>query len=295
MTTTRPVACERRIQPVAVGRLSASKARGTGVCARFAVVELAIWGAVYGAYLALRGLTIGSPAEALAHADKVVGAERALDLFHEASLQRALGPLVEIFSTYYLLGFGPVLGLVIVWLALRRPELYRELRTVLLVSLAIASIGYVLFPTAPPRLVPGLGIADTVGLSGHDHGSFAGIRFDPYAAMPSMHVGWALIVGVYGRRAARTLTVRRLFVLHPAVMAVAVSATGNHYFLDSAAGIAVAGLALTLVRLRPRLRLERLTSRRFLPHLAYLTTPCTRAAWPDKPARSALQLERSAV
>ena len=261
--------------------------------ARFAVAELAIWAAVYGGYLALRGYTIGSTAEALAHADKVVGAERALDLFHEATLQSALGPLAEVFSTYYMLGFGPLLGLVIVWLALRRPELYRELRTVLLVSLAIASIGYVLFPTAPPRLVPGLGIADTVGLSGHDTGSFAGIRFDPYAAMPSMHVGWALIVGLYGRQVARARVVRLFFLLHPAVMAVAVSATGNHYFLDSAAGVAVAGLALALVRARPRRRLERLTSRLSQPPRRYLNAPCM-AAWPD-PDRSSLQPERCAA
>jgi PAP2 superfamily len=279
-------------QAVAAGRPSPSRASSSHF-ARFAVVELAIWGAVYGGYLVLRGFTIGSAAEAVAHADKVVGAERALDLFHEAALQGALGPLAEIFSTYYMLGFGPLLGLVIVWLALRRPELYRELRTVLLVSLAIASIGYVLFPTAPPRLVPGLGIADTVGLSGHDTGSFAGIRFDPYAAMPSMHVGWALIVGLYGRRVARARILRLFFLLHPAVMAVAVSATGNHYFLDSAAGVAVAGLALALVQTRPRRRLERLTSRLSRPPRRYLNAPCM-AAWPD-PDRSSLQPERCAA
>jgi hypothetical protein len=280
------------VRAVAAGRPGPSTASSSHF-ARFAVVELAIWSAVYGGYLVLRGFTIGSAAEALAHADKVVGAERALDLFHEAELQSALGPLAEIFSTYYMLGFGPFLGLVIVWLALRRPELYRELRTVLLVSLAIASIGYVLFPTAPPRLVPGLGIADTVGLSGHDTGSFAGVRFNPYAAMPSMHVGWSLIVGLYGRRAAHTLTVRRLFLLHPTVMAVAVSATGNHYFLDSAAGVAVAGLALALVTTQPRRRLERLTGRLFQLPRRSLNAPCM-AAWPDAD-RSSLQPERCAA
>ena len=290
--TRSPATWRVGVQAVAAVRPGPLRA-GSSHFARFAVVELAIWGAVYGGYLALRGVTIGSPAKALAHADKIVGAEQALDLFHEASLQGALGPAVEIFSTYYLLGFGPFLGLVIVWLALRRPELYRELRTVLLVSLALASISYVLFPTAPPRLVPGLGIADTVGLSGHDTGSFAGIRFNPYAAMPSMHVGWALIVGLYGRRAARTLTVRRLFLLHPAVMAVAVSATGNHYFLDSAAGIAVAGLALALVRTQPRRRLERLTSRLSQPRRRYRNAPCT-AAWAD-PDRSSLPPDRCAA
>jgi hypothetical protein len=111
--------------------------------------------------------------------------------------------------------------------------------------------------------------------------------------MPSMHMGWALIVGLYGRRAARTLTVRRLFLLHPAVMAVAVSATGNHYFLDSAAGVAVAGLALALVRTQPRRSLERLTSRLSQPPRRSLNAPCI-AAWPD-PDRSSLQPERCAA
>ena len=63
----------------------------------------------------------------------------------------------------------------------------------LFISLGIALVVYLAFPTAPPRLVPGLGIADTVGLSGHDTGSFAGVRFNPYAAMPSLHVGWSIL------------------------------------------------------------------------------------------------------
>ncbi|HEX9415356.1 MAG TPA: phosphatase PAP2 family protein [Gaiellaceae bacterium] len=264
--------------------------------ARLLVVELAIWAAAYGGYLTLRGLTIGNPAEAHAHAGEVVRAERALGLFHEASLQGGLGAVADVFSTYYLLGFGPVLGLVIVWLGLRRPELYRELRTVLLVSLALASVAFVFFPTAPPRLVAGLGITDTVGLSGHDTGSFAGIRFDPYAAMPSMHVGWALLAGLYGFRAARSRLLRLFFLLHPAVMAVAVSATGNHYFLDSAAGVAVAGLALALVWLGPRLSLRRQTTslrgRAFMPELAVLRP---RARWSRPAGCSALDLERSAA
>jgi len=118
----------------------------------------------------------------------------------------------------------------------------------LLLSLAIAVVFYVLYPTAPPRLLPGLGIADTVGLSGgHDAGSFAGIKFNPYAAMPSMHVGWSLLVGLVGFRTARRLPLRVFFALHPFVMAMTVTATGNHYFLDSIVGATVALTAVALV------------------------------------------------
>jgi len=98
--------------------------------------------------------------------------------------------------------------------------------------------------------VPGLGIADTVGLD-RDGSSFAGVPYNPYAAMPSMHVGWSLLVGLFAIQAANSLLVRLFFAAHPAVMAVAVTATGNHYFLDSVAGAAIALAALRLWRLVP--------------------------------------------
>jgi hypothetical protein len=220
--------------------------------ARFAAFELAVWSALYGAYLAVRGITIGSPGEAFANAREVVSLERALSVFHESSVQRFLAPAEEFLSAYYMLGFGPVVLAVCVWLALRDRPAYRSLRNALLLSIALATVVFVLYPAAPPRLVGGLAIEDTVGLGGHDTGSFLGIRFNPYAAVPSMHVGWTLLVGLHGFRAARRRLVKAAFLVHPAVMAVAVTATGNHFFFDSVAGIAVALLALGLLRLRRR-------------------------------------------
>jgi PAP2 superfamily len=150
-----------------------------------------------------------------------------------------------------MLGFGPVVAGTLVWLAFNQPDLYRRLRTALLVSLGFAAVSYALLPMAPPRLVPDIGIADTVGLAGgHDTGSFGGVvPFNPYAAMPSMHVGWSLLVGIFGFRALRGRPLRWVFAAHPVVMAVAVTATGNHYFLDSAAGVAVVLSALVAIRL----------------------------------------------
>jgi hypothetical protein len=224
---------------------------------RFVLAELALWTFLYMAYLAVRGATIGDRHTAVAHATDVLRLERALDLAHEEALQHALQAALDVFSAYYMLGFGPTIFVVLLWLAFRHRPLYRELRTVLLVSLGLAMIAYVAYPTAPPRLVPGLGIADSVGLSGHDTGSFAGIRFNPYAAMPSMHVGWSLLVGIAGIRAARHRLARLLFALHPPLMAVTVTATGNHYFADSIAGVAAALAAVGALalarRLRPRL------------------------------------------
>lgn len=236
---------------------------------RFAAFELAIWAALYGAYLVVRGLTIGSTQDAIAHASDVVHVEQAAGLFHEETLQSALSGLHDVLSAYYMLGFAPLIGVVVVWLALKRPDVYRELRTVLLFSIALATVVFIVFPTAPPRLVPGLGIADTVGLGGHDTGSFAGIKFNPYAAVPSMHVGWSLLIGLYGIRAVSRPVLRAFFLLHPVVMTVAVTATGNHYFFDSLAGIGVALLALFVAR-----RSRPLAAALFRPPLTIAERPC---------------------
>jgi len=122
--------------------------------------------------------------------------------------------------------------------------------------LGLAVIGYLAYPTAPPRLVPGLGISDTVGLSAHDTGSFAGIRFNPYAAMPSMHVGWSVLVAIFGFRTARSPWLKAFFVAHPFLMVLTVTATGNHYFVDAIGGAAAAlgsiVLVATIRQARPR-------------------------------------------
>jgi hypothetical protein len=220
--------------------------------ARFAVGEVAIWALVYGTYLAVRSFSIGKPHEAVVHAADVVRIERDAGVFHERSLQHELAPIAHVFSTYYLLGFAPLITVMTFWLGLRQRELYRRFRNALLVSVSLASIGYVCFPTAPPRLAH-LGIADTVGMSAHDTGSVLGIRFNPYAAVPSMHVGWSVIVAYIGWRAVRRPWLRAVFVAHPVLMALAVTATGNHFFFDCAAGALVAaGTLLVLERRRPR-------------------------------------------
>ena len=194
--------------------------------ARFVAVEFAVWAVVYGSYLMLRSAAIARPDEALKHAHAVVGLEQTLGLFQGARIQHASDTVAGLLSAY------------------------------LLISIAIASVVYVAYPVAPPRLAD-LGIAGTVGLSAHDTGSFMGIRFDPYAAMPSMHVGWSLLLGRYGVLAAPPRIVRTFFFIHPAVMVLAVTATGNHYVLDSIAGAAVAGIAFALVRLASRLSVRR--------------------------------------
>lgn len=220
---------------------------------RFAATQLAVWASLYGVYLFIRSLAIKNAGHAFAHAVQLVQLERVTGLLHEASVQHAVASVSALrvfFDLYYMLGFGPFLGATLVWLGLRHRAAYRELRTAMLASLGLASVLFVLYPTAPPRLVHGLGIADTVGLSGHDTGSFAGIHFDPYAAMPSMHVGWSLLLAVIAIRVVKRRLLRLLLALHPLLMTVAVTATGNHFFVDALAGVSVALLGYALVSCR---------------------------------------------
>ena len=215
--------------------------------------ELALWAAVYGAYLGLRAIAIAGESRAFSNAHRVIGAERTLGLSQEAGAQRALHPAEPLLSTYYMLGFGPLILTALVWLAWRRRDVYRSLRTALLCSIGMAAVVHLTFPVAPPRMIAGLGISDWVGLSGgHDSGSFAGIRFNPYAAMPSMHVGWSLLVGLAAWRVLPG-RLKALGLLHPVMMVLAVTATGNHYLLDAIAGaaVALAGLGVGAVLSEP--------------------------------------------
>jgi PAP2 superfamily len=224
---------------------------------RFAALELGVWASLYPAYLAIRSSSIDDRHDAIAHASNLIDVERATGLFHEAEIQNVFGPIVDALSAYYMLGFGPLIVTVLVWLGARHRDLYRQVRTLLLGSLGLAVIGYIAYPTAPPRMVPGLGISDTVGMSAHDTGSVAGIRFNPYAAMPSMHVGWSLLIGIFGFRASRSRWLKGFFVLHPMLMVLTVTATGNHYFVDAIAGAATALAAMVLVAALRRARTQR--------------------------------------
>jgi hypothetical protein len=224
---------------------------------RFVLFEILVWASLYPAYLAIRGSSIDDGHEAIRHATSLIDVERAVGLLHEADVQSAVQPVVDAFSAYYMLGFGPLIATVLIWLGIQHRELYRSLRTLLLTSVGLAVIGYVAYPTAPPRMVPGLGIADTVGMSSHDTGSVAGIRFNPYAAMPSMHVGWSVLIGIFGFRAARSRWLKAFFAAHPFLMLLTVTATGNHYFVDGLAGTAAALAAILIVSGLRRVRSRR--------------------------------------
>jgi hypothetical protein len=102
---------------------------------RFAAVELLVWASVYPAYLAIRSSSIDGHREAVAHATELVDLERATGLLREADVQSLFHPIVDFFSAYYMLGFGPLIATVLIWLGIRHRDHYRRLRTLLFASL----------------------------------------------------------------------------------------------------------------------------------------------------------------
>jgi hypothetical protein len=217
----------------------------------FLGAELLLWACLYAVYFVVRGQTISGPPEALANARAIIDFEQWLGVAHERSFQdaaQAFGAVAWLLSHYYELGFFPLVIACLVYLTRADRERYRELRVTMLLSISVALVVFWLVPTAPPRLVPELGIADTVGMQSHDVGSVYGVSYNPYAAMPSMHVGWSILVAYGIFMVARRRWVRRVALLHPVIMSIAVVTTGNHYLVDGLAGAAIAVPVLLLVR-----------------------------------------------
>jgi membrane-associated phospholipid phosphatase len=190
---------------------------------------------------------------ALAHGWGVLQLERSLGLDPELALNRWLTghrTLGLLLSDYYNNAhFIVTLGL-LGWLWYRRTDIYRPLRNTLVAINAIGLLVFWLYPTAPPRLLTGSGFSDVVAsthaLGGWHTGSLAVVA-NQFAAMPSLHIAWAVWCSLAMWRLSSRLWVRCVAVLYPCVTCVAVLATGNHYLLDVLAGAATAALAVLLV------------------------------------------------
>jgi hypothetical protein len=210
---------------------------------------------LYGLYELARGLVGADTAEADGHAHRVVALERSLHLFAEANVQRAVQNLPGLTSllgvAYLTLHLAVTVG-VLLWLHRRRPNAFPFVRTALLLASGLALVGFLVYPTAPPRLA-GVGIADTVSGRHVDlNRGLVSSLYNPYAAVPSMHIGYALIVAVALLRHGRHLLVRAIGALYPPFVVLVIVATGNHFFLDAAGGALVAGLAAALAALLTR-------------------------------------------
>ena len=205
-------------------------------------VEVAAVLIMYATYEAARGVVGGNRHLAIDHAHAVASLERRLHVFAEANVQdlaRGVPGLLTLLGGAYLtLHLGVTAGLLL-WLHQRRPAVFARIRTTLLIASALALVGFVLFPTAPPRLA-GVGLADTV--SGQHVNLNKGLissLYNPFAAMPSMHMGYALIVAAVLVRFGNKRVLQITGVIYPLLVLLVIVATGNHFFLDAATGAIV--------------------------------------------------------
>jgi len=215
------------------------------------LTEAALLFGLYGLWQFAGSFTVMSPAGAVSRGRWLWHAERILHLPSETSVQRLILPhpvLVQAFNLYYDILHFPVLGACLVWLYVRHRDSYPAIRNTVALFTG-ASLLIQLIPVAPPRLLPGTGLVDTAVRYGQSVYSWhGGFNADEFSAMPSVHVGWALIVAVAVITASRSRW-RWLAAGYPMLTMLVVVVTANHFWLDGiVAGLLVA-LVLTVQRL----------------------------------------------
>jgi membrane-associated phospholipid phosphatase len=222
--------------------------------------QLAIWFGFIFAYQVARGIADRNPARAFWNGWRVVTFEQnTTHHLWELTAQRIAHSSSWLLTasawTYWNSEFT-VVGLAILWVYLRRHEHFSRFRNTVLLANAIGLIGYVLWPTAPPRVFNSLGFQDALdGMGSLNHGSgLVSLAANPYAAMPSLHAADALIVSVILVAACRRWWAKALWAIWPVWVWFCVMATANHFLLDVVAGIGVAILSLLAVKYLPRLR-----------------------------------------
>jgi hypothetical protein len=221
------------------------------------IAQVGLVAAAIVAYFGARGLTEADPGRALQHAQAVIEWEQRHHLHEELALQKLVighGWLIDVLNWIYIWGHWPVIVAVLVWLLRAHPEPYRLLRNAIFISGAIGIVVFVLYPVAPPRLA-GIGLVDTVTTQSHAYRVLQPPAFvNQYAAIPSLHVGWDLLVGMFVFHYARRRVARLFGLLTPVAMTTAVVLTANHFVIDAALGalVALIGLGVAIgLRRRP--------------------------------------------
>ena len=209
--------------------------------------ELAVVLILVKVYDWVRSLEATRAGPALRHAEHLLAVERWLHLDVELASTHWLAsrPAISLVAAYwYQFAHLSVTLTVLAWCWWSRPDRYRRARNALVLTNVTGLLVFLFLPMMPPRLLPGAGYVDAAAAAGFGPPHAGPVAADQYAAMPSLHLAWATWTAAValsmlaGRRGAR------LVFLYPAVTAVVVVVTGNHYVLDVVAGVAVAVLAL---------------------------------------------------
>jgi hypothetical protein len=215
------------------------------------VFEIGLVALAFLLYFLVRGSVVQRDAEALRNAINIIDIERSLGFFWEPELNAAIlnyGALIQLFNAiYFWLDFPLIVAIGLGLYFFGHRHQYTVARDAVLASGAIALVVYHLFPVTPPRLLPPeFGFVDTLAEYNNLSYQAQSTEFfvNPYAAVPSLHYGWAVLVGGVLFWTTRNLWLRALAVFMPIGQFTAILFTANHYILDAMAGLVVALLGL---------------------------------------------------
>lgn len=209
--------------------------------------QVLIFAVAYYAYRLTRG-AVDDPAaatQAFENARALISIERTLGLFVEPTLQAATGGLLLDFASWMYINTQTTVTVgALLWIYLFRNESFFFVRNMFLVAFALALVGYVVFPTAPPRFMPEWGFTDTVAqFTGVPSDSVvADALFNPYAAVPSMHVAFAVMIAAPLMHLVRHPTARAFWAVYPLIVTWVIVVTANHWLADAFLGAMVAGM-----------------------------------------------------
>jgi hypothetical protein len=209
-----------------------------------------------------RTLAKGDLAVAFVHARDVVSVEKSVGIFTELDVQHwalARPWVLDVANMTYFHAHFVVTTCFMFWLYLRRNHHYYFVRNIVFSAMAVALIGYILFPTAPPRMLTDLGFIDTLEKTADVNFNTGAVSLlsNPFAAVPSVHTCFSLIIGTSCFFLVRRPAIRFLWLFYPCLIVFSIVATGNHFWLDAILGALLAGVALgvawTIERFHPTL------------------------------------------
>ena len=212
------------------------------------VSEASLLYAAYFCYYMVRGLVKDQASLAKVNARLVIDMQEWLGIFIEPQVQKFSlrhDWLIDLMNWIYVWLHWPVIAIVLVWLFINVPNEYLLYRNAILVSGALALLVFAFFPVAPPRFMPQFGFVDTIEQRSYSqHVLLPSGLANKYAAVPSLHAGWNLLMAMALYRNARNVAIRAFAIALPILMTLSIVLTGNHYLLDAVAGdlIALAGL-----------------------------------------------------
>ena len=221
--------------------------------------QIVLFCGAYYLYRIVRGLVDGRAQQAFANAQELIDIERTLGIFVEPGVHAWAASkswVIDFSSWAYVNSHFTITVVTLAWLYLFRNPGFYWIRNMFMVAMGVALLLYVLYPTAPPRFMPEWGFSDSVAeFTGITASDSANLLYNPFAAVPSMHVAFALMLGIPLAKIVKRRPIKLLWTIYPLIVSFVVVATANHWTADAVLGAVTAGIgaagAAALARLRP--------------------------------------------